>query len=97
MSVPSAEMLETPPGYPFEEIDYADIEVEEVRYGPVFVASLVCGYIPVGTGVGRKSQKDTRRTSSVSEDQQILFLYLVLSALDISSVHRRMPKRLDSV
>lgn len=31
MSVPSAEMLETPPGYPFEEINYADIEVEEVR------------------------------------------------------------------
>uniref|UniRef100_A0AAY4B907 Mitogen-activated protein kinase kinase kinase 7 n=1 Tax=Denticeps clupeoides TaxID=299321 RepID=A0AAY4B907_9TELE len=30
MSVPSADMLETPPGYPFEEIDYADIEVEEV-------------------------------------------------------------------
>lgn len=32
MSVPSSEMLETPPGYPFEEIDYADIDVEEVRY-----------------------------------------------------------------
>lgn len=30
MSLPSAEMLETPPGYPFEEIDYSDIEVEEV-------------------------------------------------------------------
>ncbi|TSL47556.1 Mitogen-activated protein kinase kinase kinase 7 [Bagarius yarrelli] len=30
MSVPSAEMLETPPGYPFEEIEYGDIEVEEV-------------------------------------------------------------------
>lgn len=23
-------MLETPPGYPFEEINYEDIEVEEV-------------------------------------------------------------------
>lgn len=32
MSVPSSEMIETPPGYPFEDIDYADIEVEEVRY-----------------------------------------------------------------
>ena len=31
MSVPSADMIETPPGYPFEEIDYVDIEVEEVR------------------------------------------------------------------
>ncbi|XP_063078952.1 mitogen-activated protein kinase kinase kinase 7 isoform X2 [Engraulis encrasicolus] len=32
MSVPSADMIETPPGcgYPFEEIEYADIEVEEV-------------------------------------------------------------------
>ncbi|XP_031437350.1 mitogen-activated protein kinase kinase kinase 7 isoform X2 [Clupea harengus] len=30
MSVPSADMIETPPGYPFEEIDYVDIEVEEV-------------------------------------------------------------------
>ncbi|KAG5276559.1 hypothetical protein AALO_G00107060 [Alosa alosa] len=30
MSVPSADMIETPPGYPFEEIDYGDIEVEEV-------------------------------------------------------------------
>uniref|UniRef100_A0A8D0CD97 Mitogen-activated protein kinase kinase kinase 7 n=1 Tax=Scleropages formosus TaxID=113540 RepID=A0A8D0CD97_SCLFO len=30
MSLSSAEMLETPPGYPFEDIDYADIGVEEV-------------------------------------------------------------------
>ncbi|XP_009292938.1 mitogen-activated protein kinase kinase kinase 7 isoform X1 [Danio rerio] len=30
MSMPSADMLETPPMYPFEEIDYVDIEVEEV-------------------------------------------------------------------
>lgn len=30
MSMPSADMLETPPMYPFEEIEYADIEVEEV-------------------------------------------------------------------
>ncbi|XP_060739040.1 mitogen-activated protein kinase kinase kinase 7 isoform X1 [Tachysurus vachellii] len=30
MSVPSSEMIETPPGYPFEDIEYADIEVEEV-------------------------------------------------------------------
>jgi len=26
----AVDMLETPPGYPFEEIDYVDIEVEEV-------------------------------------------------------------------
>lgn len=30
MSAPAADKLETPPGYPFEEIDYGDIEVEEV-------------------------------------------------------------------
>lgn len=30
MSMPSADMLETPPMYPFEEIEYIDIEVEEV-------------------------------------------------------------------
>ena len=29
-TLPSADMLETPPGYPFEEINYEDIEVEEV-------------------------------------------------------------------
>lgn len=30
LSLPSGEILETPPGYPFEEINYGDIEVEEV-------------------------------------------------------------------
>ncbi|XP_051781411.1 mitogen-activated protein kinase kinase kinase 7 isoform X2 [Erpetoichthys calabaricus] len=30
MSTPSAEMIENSPGYPFEEIDYGEIEVEEV-------------------------------------------------------------------
>lgn len=42
LTLPSAEMLETPPGYPFEEINYEDIEVEEVS---------VCIYvfIPAGT------------------------------------------------
>lgn len=30
LTLPPSEMLETPPGYPFEEINYEDIEVEEV-------------------------------------------------------------------
>lgn len=30
LTLPPADMLETPPGYPFEEINYEDIEVEEV-------------------------------------------------------------------
>lgn len=32
LTLPSADMLETPPGYPFEEINYEDIEVEEVSW-----------------------------------------------------------------
>ena len=39
LTLPSAEMLETPPGYPFEEINYEDIEVEEVGVF-IFVVSL---------------------------------------------------------
>lgn len=30
LALPTGDMLETPPGYPFEEINYEDIEVEEV-------------------------------------------------------------------
>lgn len=30
IALPPADMLETPPGYPFEEINYDNIEVEEV-------------------------------------------------------------------
>ena len=30
LTLPSSDMLETPPGYPFEEINYEDIGVEEV-------------------------------------------------------------------
>lgn len=30
LTLPSGDILETPPGYPFEEINYEDIEVEEV-------------------------------------------------------------------
>lgn len=33
LTLPSADILETPPGYPFEEINYEDIEVEEVCCG----------------------------------------------------------------
>lgn len=29
-TLPSGDILETPPGYPFEEINYEDIAVEEV-------------------------------------------------------------------
>ena len=33
LTMPSGDILETPPGYPFEEINYDDIEVEEVGSG----------------------------------------------------------------
>ena len=39
LTLPSADMLETPPGYPFEEINYEDIEVEEV--GCVYFCGLL--------------------------------------------------------
>lgn len=42
-TLPSADMLETPAGYPFEEIDYVDIEVEEVGYASNCNLSLSCG------------------------------------------------------
>lgn len=35
IALPPADMLETPPGYPFEEINYDNIEVEEV--GRIFI------------------------------------------------------------
>lgn len=30
LSLPPGDIIETPPGYPFEEITYEDIKVEEV-------------------------------------------------------------------
>lgn len=30
LTLPSGDILDTPPGYPFEEINYEDIAVEEV-------------------------------------------------------------------
>lgn len=38
LTLPPGDILETPPGYPFEEINYEDIEVEEVgRVNRVFI------------------------------------------------------------
>lgn len=37
LTLPTGDILETPPGYPFEEINYEDIEVEEVGALVVFV------------------------------------------------------------
>ncbi|XP_065113153.1 mitogen-activated protein kinase kinase kinase 7 isoform X2 [Paramisgurnus dabryanus] len=70
MSVPSAEMLETPPMYPFEEIDYADIEVEEVVGRGAF--GVVCKAKWRGRDVAIKTiESESERTAFVVELRQL--------------------------
>ncbi|XP_072534602.1 mitogen-activated protein kinase kinase kinase 7 isoform X2 [Salminus brasiliensis] len=70
MSVPSAEMLETPPGYPFEEIDYADIEVEEVVGRGAF--GVVCKAKWKGKDVAIKTiESESERTAFIVELRQL--------------------------
>lgn len=47
VALPTGDMLETPPGYPFEEINYEDIEVEEVGRLAVVVVVVVLTSSPV--------------------------------------------------
>lgn len=49
LSLPSGEILETPPGYPFEEINYEDIEVEEVGAANVCVNMILFSCKDLGT------------------------------------------------
>ncbi|XP_036437261.1 mitogen-activated protein kinase kinase kinase 7 isoform X2 [Colossoma macropomum] len=70
MSVPSADMLETPPGYPFEEIDYADIEVEEVVGRGAF--GVVCKAKWKGKDVAIKTiESESERTAFIVELRQL--------------------------
>ncbi|XP_055041764.1 mitogen-activated protein kinase kinase kinase 7 isoform X2 [Misgurnus anguillicaudatus] len=70
MSVPSAEMLETPPMYPFEEIDYNDIEVEEVVGRGAF--GVVCKAKWRGRDVAIKTiESESERTAFVVELRQL--------------------------
>ncbi|KAF7694343.1 hypothetical protein HF521_008096 [Silurus meridionalis] len=70
MSAPSAEMLETPPGYPFEEIEYADIEVEEVVGRGAF--GVVCKAKWKGKDVAIKTiESESERTAFVVELRQL--------------------------
>ncbi|XP_053542539.1 mitogen-activated protein kinase kinase kinase 7 isoform X2 [Ictalurus punctatus] len=70
MSVPSSEMLETPPGYPFEEIDYADIDVEEVVGRGAF--GVVCKAKWKGKDVAIKTiESESERTAFVVELRQL--------------------------
>ncbi|XP_060769936.1 mitogen-activated protein kinase kinase kinase 7 isoform X1 [Neoarius graeffei] len=70
MSVPSAEMIETPPGYPFEEIDYADIDVEEVVGRGAF--GVVCKAKWKGKDVAIKTiESESERNAFVVELRQL--------------------------
>uniref|UniRef100_A0A4W4ECI1 Mitogen-activated protein kinase kinase kinase 7 n=1 Tax=Electrophorus electricus TaxID=8005 RepID=A0A4W4ECI1_ELEEL len=63
-------MLETPPGYPFEEIDYADIEVEEVVGRGAF--GVVCKAKWKGKDVAIKTiESESERTAFVVELRQL--------------------------
>ncbi|KAG7460667.1 hypothetical protein MATL_G00201170 [Megalops atlanticus] len=70
MSVPSADMLETPPGYPFEEIDYQEIEVEEVVGRGAF--GVVCKAKWRGKDVAIKTiESESERKAFVVELRQL--------------------------
>ncbi|XP_072296313.1 mitogen-activated protein kinase kinase kinase 7 isoform X2 [Eucyclogobius newberryi] len=70
MSLPSTEMLETPPGYPFEEINYEDIEVEEVVGRGAF--GVVCKAKWKGNDVAIKTiESESERKAFVVELRQL--------------------------
>ncbi|KAG9336144.1 hypothetical protein JZ751_002491 [Albula glossodonta] len=70
MSVPPPEMLETPPGYPFEEIEYSDIEVEEVVGRGAF--GVVCKAKWRGKDVAIKTiESESERKAFVVELRQL--------------------------
>ncbi|KAJ8275052.1 hypothetical protein COCON_G00096770 [Conger conger] len=70
MSTPSADMLETPPGYPFEEIEYGDIEVEEVVGRGAF--GVVCKAKWRGKDVAIKTiESESERKAFIVELRQL--------------------------
>ncbi|XP_043075289.1 mitogen-activated protein kinase kinase kinase 7 isoform X2 [Puntigrus tetrazona] len=70
MSMFSAEMLETPPVYPFEEIDYVDIEVEEVVGRGAF--GVVCKAKWKGRDVAIKTiESESERNAFIVELRQL--------------------------
>uniref|UniRef100_A0A8C6SPC6 Mitogen-activated protein kinase kinase kinase 7 n=1 Tax=Neogobius melanostomus TaxID=47308 RepID=A0A8C6SPC6_9GOBI len=70
LSLPPAEMLETPPGYPFEEINYDDIEVEEVVGRGAF--GVVCRAKWKGNDVAIKTiESESERKAFVVELRQL--------------------------
>ncbi|XP_064189359.1 mitogen-activated protein kinase kinase kinase 7-like isoform X2 [Anguilla rostrata] len=70
MSTPSSEMLETPHGYPFEEIEYGDIEVEEVVGRGAF--GVVCKAKWRGKDVAIKTiESESERKAFIVELRQL--------------------------
>ncbi|KAJ8356049.1 hypothetical protein SKAU_G00188430 [Synaphobranchus kaupii] len=70
MTTPSADMLETPPGYPFEEIEYGDIEVEEVVGRGAF--GVVCKAKWRGKDVAIKTiESESERKAFIVELRQL--------------------------
>ncbi|XP_060908656.1 mitogen-activated protein kinase kinase kinase 7 isoform X3 [Labrus mixtus] len=70
LSLPSADILETPPGYPFEEINYEDIEVEEVVGRGAF--GVVCKAKWKGKDVAIKTiESESERKAFIVELRQL--------------------------
>ncbi|XP_034555463.1 mitogen-activated protein kinase kinase kinase 7 isoform X2 [Notolabrus celidotus] len=70
LSLSSAETLETPPGYPFEEINYEDIEVEEVVGRGAF--GVVCKAKWKGKDVAIKTiESESERKAFIVELRQL--------------------------
>ncbi|KAM4521990.1 mitogen-activated protein kinase kinase kinase 7 isoform 2-T2 [Odontesthes bonariensis] len=70
LTLPSNEMLETPPGYPFEEINYEDIEVEEVVGRGAF--GVVCKAKWKGNDVAIKTiESESERKAFIVELRQL--------------------------
>uniref|UniRef100_A0A3Q3GQ57 Mitogen-activated protein kinase kinase kinase 7 n=1 Tax=Labrus bergylta TaxID=56723 RepID=A0A3Q3GQ57_9LABR len=70
LSLPPADILETPPGYPFEEINYEDIEVEEVVGRGAF--GVVCKAKWKGKDVAIKTiESESERKAFIVELRQL--------------------------
>uniref|UniRef100_A0A3Q3X3G7 Mitogen-activated protein kinase kinase kinase 7 n=1 Tax=Mola mola TaxID=94237 RepID=A0A3Q3X3G7_MOLML len=70
LTMPSGDILETPPGYPFEEINYEDIEVEEVVGRGAF--GVVCKAKWKGKDVAIKTiESESERKAFIVELRQL--------------------------
>ncbi|XP_054474159.1 mitogen-activated protein kinase kinase kinase 7 isoform X1 [Anoplopoma fimbria] len=70
LTLPTPDILETPPGYPFEEINYEDIEVEEVVGRGAF--GVVCKAKWKGNDVAIKTiESESERKAFIVELRQL--------------------------